>query len=181
VNASATGVWRKRGAGFAIAILIYFVDQAIKLWVRGGIDLPHTMTYEILPVFRLSWTENYGVSLGMFTAGTPEGRWLLVAMTAAIAVFVFAWILRERKLVDIMALGLVLGGAAGNIHDRVRWGYVVDYADLHFGNFRPFLVFNLADAAITVGVLIILARSLLSRDKPETPVQTSGEPAAPES
>ena len=65
----------------------------------------------------------------------------------------------------VAALGLVLGGAIGNIVDRVRLGYVVDYADLHFGEWRPFLIFNLADAAITIGVLILLARALLLRDK----------------
>ena len=68
---------------------------------------------------------------------------------------------------DVLALALVLGGALGNILDRIRFGYVVDYADLHFGTFRPFLIFNLADAAITIGVLLILARSFLSRDKPK--------------
>ena len=59
---------------------------------------------------------------------------------------------------------MVLGGALGNIVDRVRLGYVVDYADLHFGEFRPFLVFNVADAAITIGVLLLLVRALLMRD-----------------
>ena len=67
----------------------------------------------------------------------------------------------------------MLGGALGNIRDRVIHGHVIDYADLHFGEWRPFLVFNLADAAITIGVLIILARSFLSREKRET----AGEPA----
>ena len=62
---------------------------------------------------------------------------------------------------------MVLGGAIGNIDDRMMHGFVVDYADFHIGQFRPFLVFNLADAAITIGVLIILARSFLSREKPE--------------
>ena len=66
-----------------------------------------------------------------------------------------------------MGLSLVLGGALGNIVDRVRFGHVVDYADLHFGDFRPFLVFNVADAAITIGVLILLFRALLTRDPPK--------------
>ena len=83
--------------------------------------------------------------------------------------------LRERKLGDMLALALVLGGALGNILDRMRFGYVVDYADLHFGTFRPFLIFNLADAAITIGVLLILARSFLSRDKPKQTGDTAPE------
>ena len=67
---------------------------------------------------------------------------------------------------------LVLGGALGNIRDRMTQGFVIDYADLHFGEFRPFLIFNVADAAITIGVVIILARTLLSREKPETGADT---------
>jgi signal peptidase II len=93
----------------------------------------------------------------------------LVGLTAAIAVLVAVWAWRERALGDIAALGLVLGGAIGNIADRAGRGYVVDFLDLHFGAYRPFLIFNLADAAITVGVLIVLARSFLSRDKRANP------------
>ena len=59
----------------------------------------------------------------------------------------------------------MLGGALGNILDRVRFGYVVDFADLHFGDFRPFLVFNVGDAAISIGVVILLLRAFLSRDE----------------
>ena len=66
---------------------------------------------------------------------------------------------------DRLALGLVLGGALGNIVDRVRFGYVVDFLDLHFGEFRPFYVFNVADAAISIGVVILLLRAFLVRDK----------------
>ncbi len=58
----------------------------------------------------------------------------------------------------------MLGGALGNILDRIRLGYVIDYADLHFGDIHPFLVFNVADAAITVGVLLLLVRALLTRE-----------------
>jgi signal peptidase II len=97
----------------------------------------------------------------------------LVALTAVIAAGVFIWMWREKLRGDILALSLVLGGALGNIVDRVRYGYVVDYADLHFGAFRPFYIFNLADACITIGVLILLARAFLMREK--EPVQ---EPAS---
>ena len=90
----------------------------------------------------------------------------LLAMTGLIAAGVAFWMLREKAMGEVFALALVLGGALGNIYDRFTRGYVIDYADLHIGEWRPFLIFNLADAAITVGVLILLARSLLSREKP---------------
>jgi signal peptidase II len=73
--------------------------------------------------------------------------------------------LRETALGDILGLALILGGALGNIRDRYKLGYVIDYADFHIGTFRPFLIFNIADAAITLGVIIILARSLLGCGK----------------
>ena len=77
----------------------------------------------------------------------------------------------------------MLGGALGNIYDRFRFGYVIDYADFHIGTFRPFLIFNLADAAITVGVVILLARALFMREKSanEQEASTSDAPATAES
>ena len=119
----------------------------------------------LLPIFNLSWTENQGISLGLFNAETEIGRWLLVAVTGAIAIGVAVWIGREKSRGDQIALGMVLGGALGNILDRVRFGYVVDFADLHFGDFRPFLVFNVGDAAISIGVVILLLRAFLIKDE----------------
>jgi signal peptidase II len=168
-------VLRLRLTGLAIAFAVFGVDFSIKRYVMGVLRLRDVGAIEILPFFDLRWAENYGVSLGMFTAQSSEGRWLLVAMTTGIALFVLAWMLRERKAGEIAALALVLGGAMGNIRDRMMQGFVIDYADLHFGEFRPFLIFNLADAAITIGVLIILARSLFSREKPDTAAETAPE------
>jgi len=161
-----TSPTRNRLLGFLIAALIFAADQAMKFVVDVTLHMRLYDSIVLLPIFALTRTHNYGVSLGMFTATSPEMRWGLVAVTALIAIGVTVWLLRERKLGDILPLGLVLGGALGNITDRVRLGYVLDYADLHFGTFRPFLVFNVGDACITVGVLIILARSLFMREKP---------------
>ena len=158
---------RNRLIGLTLAALIYFVDQWVKDYVTWTLRLPEKGTIDLLPFFDLTWVENYGVSLGMLTAQSMEMRWGLVALTTVIALVVLVWIMREKLFSDILGLSLVLGGAAGNIDDRMNFGFVVDYADFHIGDFRPFLVFNLADAAITIGVLIILARSFLSREKPE--------------
>lgn len=156
-----------RALGAAIAFALFGLDQLVKYWVTGplGIDRIGDVM-DIVPVFALRYTENYGVSLGMLTAGSDIERWALVALTGAIAVVVTVWMMRERRFADILPLALILGGALGNIRDRVQLGYVVDYADLHFGDFRPFMIFNLADAAISIGVAIMLARALLVRDKP---------------
>ena len=157
-----------RSAAFVIAFLIFVFDQATKWVVTYPLQLRQVDTIEILPFFDLRWVENRGVSLGLLSAGSELGRWLLVAMTAAIAAFVAIWMWKEKRRDDSVALALVLGGALGNILDRARLGYVVDFADLHFGAWRPFLVFNVGDAAITIGVLLLLVRALLMRDGKDT-------------
>ena len=159
---------RNRLIGLAIAALVALVDQATKLYVVGPLALRQVGHIDLLPFFDLTYTENRGVSLGMFEASNMETRWLLVLVTAGIALVVLVWMMRERLLGEIAGLALILGGALGNIKDRYELGYVIDFADFHIGTFRPFLIFNIADAAITIGVVIILARSLLVRDKGDT-------------
>ena len=150
---------------YLAAFGIFALDQLTKAIVMGPLSLQQRAQIELLPVFNLTWVENRGISLGLLHAEGELGRWLLVTMTAAIAIGVAYWIAREKKRGDQLALSLVLGGALGNIVDRVRLGFVVDFADLHFGAFRPFLVFNVADAAISIGVAILLLRAFLVKDK----------------
>jgi signal peptidase II len=159
-----------RAPGITVAVVVFALDQLVKWVVAGPLHLKTLGQIEFFPIFNLTWVENYGVSLGLLTAGSATGRWLLTGLTALIATVVAIWLWREKNRHDVTGLGLVLGGALGNILDRVRFGYVVDFADLHFGAFRPFLVFNIADAAITVGVLILLFRALLARDKPKADI-----------
>lgn len=160
---------QSRTIGVVIALLVFVADQAIKWLVTGplGLDLEGEHL-RLLPIFDLQFVQNVGVSLGLLKADSDMMRWLLVALTGLIALGVAVWMTREKKLGDLIALGMVLGGALGNILDRVRLGYVVDYADLHFGQWRPFLVFNVADAGITIGVLILLIRALLVRERTKT-------------
>ncbi|QGN54820.1 signal peptidase II [Novosphingobium sp. Gsoil 351] len=170
-----------RASGYALALGVFALDQLVKWLMLAPLALREVGQVVLLPIFNFTYVENHGVSLGMLTADSDAQRWALVAVTAAIAVGVAVWISREKNRWDIVALGLVLGGALGNIVDRARFGYVVDFLDLHFGAFRPFMVFNVADAAITCGVVLLLARSLLLRDKPAKPAPNSaGDAPAPE-
>ena len=152
---------------YAVAAAIFLGEQISKWIVLGPLDLRTVGLIELLPFFDLRYTENHGISLGLFQASSDAMRWVLVAVTSLIAVGVAYWITREEKKWDQIALGLVLGGALGNILDRVRHGYVVDFADLHFGEFRPFFIFNVADAAISIGVVILLLRAILVKDAPK--------------
>jgi signal peptidase II len=156
---------RSRTFGFSIALAIFALDQLAKWFVSGPLHLQALGQITILPVFNLTWTENNGISLGLLNAETAVGRWMLVVLTSAIAIAVAVWIGREKHRWDQAALGMILGGALGNILDRARHGFVVDFADLHFGTFRPFLVFNVGDAAISIGVVILLLRAFLIKDE----------------
>ena len=164
---------RNRVIGLVIAGAIFVLDQFVKWLVLVPLDLRRqpNQVIDLLPFFDLRYTENRGISLGLLEATSTEMRWALVGVTALIALVVLVWMFREKLLGDIIGLSMILGGALGNIVDRYELGYVVDYADLHFGDFRPFLIFNIADAAITIGVVIILARSFLVSD--DSDLQTS--------
>lgn len=156
---------KSRAFGFSVALVVLILDQLAKWAVAGPLKLQWVGQIYVLPIFNLTWVENIGISLGYLNAHTEIGRWMLVAVTSAIAIGVAIWIGREKHRADQLALGMILGGALGNILDRVRHGYVVDFADLHFGAFRPFLVFNVGDAAISIGVVILLLRAFLMRSE----------------
>lgn len=167
-----------RALAYLFALAIFAADQLSKWFVTGPLGLVlEGQQIRLLPIFDLTRVHNYGISLGLAQAQNDTHRWLLVAMTAAIAVGVAWWIRKEEQRGDQIALAMVLGGALGNIVDRVQFGYVVDFLDLHFGTFRPFYVFNVGDAAISIGVVILLLRAFLLRDsvtaKDEAPEGTN--------
>lgn len=147
--------------GYALALLVLILDQISKYWVLNIIHLPTIGGMDVLPFFRLTFVGNVGVSMGLLAANSDLARWLLTAVTAGIALAVALWLRREKNATDIIALGLVLGGAIGNIIDRVRFGYVVDFLHFFWGE-HSFYVFNLADAAITLGVMLLLARAVFA-------------------
>lgn len=146
---------------YLLAATVFIADQLSKLWVIASLGLQAKGSVDVLPVFSLTWVENRGVSMGMMQAD-GAGRWLLTTVTAMIAAGVAYWIRREKNVADLVALGLVLGGALGNILDRIRFGYVVDFVHLHWAGYS-FYVFNVADAGITIGVAILLTRALFER------------------
>ncbi len=152
-----------RALGYGLAVAIFILDQIVKYWIVDIVRLRERAFIDVAPFFNLTWVENRGVSMGMLTADGDMGRWLLVALTAAISFGVAVWLWRERSRLDVVALGMVLGGALGNIVDRVRFGYVVDFLHFFWGEWH-FYVFNVADAAITVGVILLLLRAFLRGD-----------------
>ena len=155
-----------RTTAYLFAGTIFLADQLSKWFAGGPLGLQlEGQQLRLLPIFDLTRVHNYGISLGLAQAQNDTQRWLLVAVTGLIALGVAWWIRKEEARWDQLALTLVLGGALGNIVDRIRFGYVFDFLDLHFGTFRPFYVFNVGDAAISIGVVILLLRAFFVRDK----------------
>lgn len=158
------GGFDPRAVGLVSAGAALAADQIAKWLVTYPLALSARGVIELLPIFNLRWAENRGVSMSLLIADGPLGRLLLVGLTGAIALGVLLWMWRERAPANALALGLILGGAFGNIADRLRLGYVVDFLDLHFGVWRPFFIFNTADCAISIGVGILLVRALVVRE-----------------
>ena len=146
--------------GFLLAALVLILDQISKYWVLEIIHLPERGGIDVWPFFRLTFVGNIGVSMGMLQADSDLGRWLLTFITAGIALAVALWLRREKNPVDVAALGLVLGGAIGNVIDRLVHGYVVDFLDFHWAGWH-FPAFNAADSAITLGAACLLLDELL--------------------
>jgi signal peptidase II len=145
---------RLAGLAYAAALFVILADQASKAWMLGPLDLPERGPVDLLPILRLNMVWNQGVSFGLFNSHGDVGRWLLAAFETGVAVALAFWARRAERPILAMALGLVMGGAIGNVIDRVRLGAVVDFIDvtaLHF----PW-VFNLADSAINIGVALLI-------------------------
>ena len=145
---------------FVFALIVVVLDQATKAWVISGLDLREVSRVEIWPpIFNFSWVENRGVSFGLF--GDGSARWFLSAFSIAVSGALGWWALRADRRLLITAIGLIMGGALGNVIDRVRFGFVVDFLDFSGTGVFPW-VFNVADSAITVGVVLLILDSLLS-------------------
>ena len=146
---------------YLIAAIVFILDQLTKWWVVERLDLERLRSVALIPSLNFTWVENTGVAMGMLQAGDQDlMRWALVVITAGIAAAIIWWINSERDKVDLFAMSLILGGAIGNIVDRVRLGYVIDFVHFYVGNWS-FYVFNVADAAISIGVAILLLRAFL--------------------
>jgi signal peptidase II len=153
--------------GALLSAFILAADQLSKWYVLNTLRLEEVRQIQVLPdLFHLTMVWNRGVSFGFLTADSQFGRWGLVILSGVIAVIFAVWMGRAVRRVTTVALGLVIGGAIGNMIDRVWYGAVADFFDV--SPLIPFFpwVFNVADSAITIGALI-LAYDLLKHPDPE--------------
>lgn len=146
-------------AGLILAAIIVVADQASK-WLLQDILLKQPIIEVIPGFFNLVMVWNRGISFGMLGGAGALPPWLLSAIAVAICIALFFWLRAARSRWTAWAIGLVIGGAIGNVIDRARWGAVFDFADFYIGRWH-WPAFNVADAAIVVGVLALLAESLM--------------------
>jgi signal peptidase II len=174
--AKTAGVTLQGPKAFTIALAVIVADQIIKLWMLGSVFpdacpgfnpslVPYTpCSVHVAGPFSVSMVWNQGFSFGLMGGGQEWVRWALSIFSLGVAIALGVWARRvERPLLGV-AIGLVLGGAVGNLIDRVRLGAVADFLD-----FQPLMfpwVFNIADSAITIGVILLLWDSLRRDVKP---------------
>jgi signal peptidase II len=147
--------------GIVAAIVVILLDQLAKVRVLDyfAAHPESARDLRVTGFFNLVLTMNRGISFGMFN-DRNHGGLILVAVAAIIVVGLIVWLFRAKSGLLAVAIGFIIGGAAGNALDRVARGAVVDFLDFHLGEWHPF-VFNLADAAISVGVGLLILDGLL--------------------
>ncbi len=158
------------GRGLALAIVVVIADQLAKIWIlaffAGAPSGIHAWT--VIPrYFNLVLTWNRGISFGMFNGDEGVGAIVFVGLAAAIVAGLLWWLVRVQSLLLALAIGFIVGGAVGNALDRIARGAVVDFLDFHVGQWHPF-AFNLADAAISVGVGLLIVDGIWGRRGNET-------------
>ena len=148
--------------GPLLAAVLLVSDQVSKYFVLQ--TLGDGRIVEVTPFFNLLLVWNPGVSFGLFNQGGEAGRWALTGLALVIAAALAVWLTFERRFGTRLAIWAVLAGAIGNVIDRVRFGAVVDFLDVHaLGYHWP--AFNVADSAIVLGALTILLTSLSADDR----------------
>lgn len=153
--------WR---AGYLLAALaVYFADQSSKAWAVRTLRFGDERVL-IPKVLKLFYTENPGIAFGQLQEGGSFGRWFFVVLAVAAALAVFYYFLRTPRTDDrvLGACALLLAGILGNLTDRIRLGYVVDFIVLHAGDYH-WPTFNVADASICIGALLLAYDLIFSR------------------
>ena len=147
--------------GLIGAAVVALLDQASKFWIVHIVDLPARRQIEISGIFDLSYVENPGASFGMLAGGLGS-RIFLSMISLGVSIGLAFWLGRLRRPIAATGVAIIIGGALGNLYDRVAYGFVVDFLDFS-GLYFPW-VFNIADSAINVGVALLLFDAWQTRD-----------------
>ena len=150
---------RNAVVAYVLAGLIIAVDQGAKSWVLDRLGMTPGASMPWLGPIDLTLVRNDGISFGLFQTHADWTRWGLIVFSLGVAIALAVWVWRPGRRLNALALGCLIGGAVGNMIDRIIRGSVVDFIDIRFLHF-PW-IFNIADAAINVGIALLVAASLL--------------------
>lgn len=147
--------------GLIVAALVVVFDQLSKWWVLDVVMQPIPHVVEVTPFFNLVLVWNFGVSFGTFASAHALMPYVLSAVAVAITVGLLIWLRQAANRMVAIAIGLIIGGAVGNVIDRLRFGAVADFLDFHIGGWH-FWAFNVADSGISVGVALLVLDGLFA-------------------
>jgi signal peptidase II len=141
-----------------LSLLAVILDQGSKLAIAGSMKLYESI--QIIPFFRLTYVHNTGAAFSFLSEAGGWQRWFFAGLALAISAVIAVWLTRLKKHETMLAvaLALILGGAVGNLIDRLAYGYVIDFLDVYYESWH-WPAFNIADSAITLGVMLMLAES----------------------
>lgn len=158
--------------GLFLAVLVVVLDQISKWWIVDVLMRPEGVEHspyfgaspiEMTSFFNIVMVWNPGVSFGMFNSLHDDYRvWVLAGLSLFVAAILLFWMFRAKGFLQIVSLGLIIGGAVGNVIDRVRFGAVADFLDVHVAGYH-WPAFNVADSAITIGAILLFVETLFSR------------------
>ncbi len=146
-------VWSR--AGLAIALIVLAIDQGYKWWMLNIYDIGSRGIVKITPFFDITLVWNRGISYGLFQQNSDTGRYVLIGIIVLIMIVLVVWLLRTRGYLIAIAMGLILGGAMGNVIDRIVYGAVADFFSFHSWGYYWY-VFNLADVWVVAGAALLL-------------------------
>jgi len=150
---------------FLLSLLVLIVDQVSKVTVASSMHLYESIA--LVPSFQLTYVHNPGAAFSFLSDAGGWQRWFFIALSSVVSVLISIWLVRLPAALRWQATGLalVLGGAVGNLVDRVLYGYVIDFLDVYYRSWH-WPAFNVADAAITIGAVILLVDSFRNPDSP---------------
>jgi signal peptidase II len=145
---------RLTGLGLVVAVIVIIADQVVKNWLLLG-PMREPQIFEITSFFNVVSAWNKGVSFSLLWMPSAFGPWILSGVAIVISLGLAVWLTRVSQIVTALGIGLVIGGALGNVIDRIRFGAVFDFLDFYLGTYH-WPAFNVADSCICVGVVLLL-------------------------
>ena len=161
-RAVTTHNFRLVRVGLLAGLLVLLADQASKYWILDVLRLDRLGSVALLPVLNFTYVENRGVTFGLLNGFGPWGSGLLAVVALGVVAALGVWLARAERLLVAVAVGSIAGGAVGNVADRLRFGFVVDFIHAHAWGWSWY-VFNVADASIVCGVAALVLDGLFAQ------------------